>query len=358
MDLTCGGVCACRQDVIAAGGDLLVVASRTSHTLSAIVRLARRTGRHAEVAPGHVRITGPDLGGFVSVVSTELTVTEREEARATYVDRSLDGSALLGAGLAAPSLGELAARHDHADVLRLVADETTFWSAFQPIVDLRTGAVVAHEALLRGDIDGEVVGPARLFGAAGAAGWTHVLDRIGRETAIRDAAPWLGGGSLFINFLPTSIYRPELCLRSTEQVGRDHGVELGQLVFEVVEGQRIVDLDHLQRIFDHYRDLGCRVALDDVGAGYSSLTLLATLKPDVVKLDMALVQGLPAPENRAIVKAVVEMSHGLGATVVAEGIETEAQLEEVVALEADLGQGFLLGRPERRAEHQLDVAHV
>ncbi len=347
-DNSCGGVCACRQACGIGDGEALIIASATGHTVGEVARLARANGRAASVRGGFARITGDDLPGFAALAASTLSATETAEARATLIPADLDVDAAIAAGISAPTLRVLAARHEHADVLELVADELAFWSAYQPIVDLRTGDVVAHEALLRADHDGETVHPGRLFGAAEAAGWTHVLDRIGRETAIRHASSWLGTGSLFINFIPTSIYRPELCLRTTEQASHGAGIALDQLVFEVVEGHRIDDLDHLERIFDHYRDRGCRVALDDVGSGYASLNVLARLRPDVVKLDMELVQGLPEAGHRAIVKAIVDMSHGLGAIVVAEGIETAEQHHEVVELGCDLGQGWLLGRPERK----------
>jgi EAL domain-containing protein (putative c-di-GMP-specific phosphodiesterase class I) len=119
-------------------------------------------------------------------------------------------------------------------------------------------------------------------------------------------------------------------------------------VFEVVESHHIEDPSHLRGIVDHYRSQGCRIALDDVGAGYSSLSLVAALQPDVVKIDMALVQALPDAAPTAVIRALTEMSHGFGATVLGEGIETERQADALRRLGVDLGQGWLFGRPERR----------
>jgi len=144
-----------------------------------------------------------------------------------------------------------------------------------------------------------------------------------------------------------SIYRPQVCLASTEQVVHESGIDPSQLVFEVVESHAIADRGHLVAILDHYRSLGWRVALDDVGAGWSSLSLLAAVRPDVVKLDKALVQELPDEAARTVVAAVTDLAHRLGAVVVAEGVETERLAEEVTALGVDLGQGWLFGRPVR-----------
>jgi EAL domain-containing protein (putative c-di-GMP-specific phosphodiesterase class I) len=102
-------------------------------------------------------------------------------------------------------------------------------------------------------------------------------------------------------------------------------------------------------VLEHYRSLGWRVALDHVGAGWSSLPLLAAVRPDVVKLDKGLVQALPDDGARTVVRAVADMAHSLGAAVVAEGVETERLAEQVTGLGADLGQGWLFGRPVRPA---------
>jgi EAL domain-containing protein (putative c-di-GMP-specific phosphodiesterase class I) len=228
-----------------------------------------------------------------------------------------------------------------------VLAEAEFWSVYQPIVSLADRSVVAHEALLRGEVDGREVGGGDLFFVAEQAGWLHRLDRIGRESAVTGAVPWLGDDDLFINFNPTSIYRPQVCLASTERVVHETEIRPTQLVFEVVESHAIADRGHLVSILDHYRSLGWRVALDDVGAGWSSLSLLAAVRPDVVKLDKRLVQELPDDGARTVLKAVTDLAHQLGAVVVAEGVETERLADEVTALGADLGQGWLLGRPQR-----------
>jgi EAL domain-containing protein (putative c-di-GMP-specific phosphodiesterase class I) len=114
-----------------------------------------------------------------------------------------------------------------------------------------------------------------------------------------------------------------------------------------VESHAIADRGHLVSILDHYRSLGWRIALDDVRAGWSSLSLLAAVRPEVVKLDKALVQELPDDGARTVLKAVTELAHQQGAVVVAEGIETEQLADEVTALGADMGQGWLFGRPVR-----------
>jgi len=346
----CGGVCGCRQNWEVPGrASRVLLATSIGHVLPSVARIAKALGLTVYSSPRLVDVVddrgGRGLERLFQRLARELTSAETEAVRVA-VDPPSDGAALTARLLTAPTLAvELARRGVTVEVGVLA--EAEFWSVYQPIVSLADRSVVAHEALLRGVVDGREVGGGDLFFVAEQAGWLHRLDRIGRESAITGAVPWLGDDDLFVNFNPTSIYRPQVCLASTERAVHDAGIDPGQLVFEVVESHAIADRGHLVSILDHYRSLGWRVALDDVGAGWSSLSLLAAVRPEVVKLDKALIQELPDDGVRTVLRAVTDLAHQLGAVVVAEGVETERLAEEVAALGADLGQGWLFGRPER-----------
>lgn len=350
MSGACGGPCACKGTAATRVDGALVVSSSATHTLTTVAELAALHDAHVS-AEGRSRIvTCASPRTFVLELDAALTATERAEMRVALLPAALDvaeGGRVLDAAMSAMTVGALAARLRTEHIAALVDDPSNFHALFQPIVSLDSGEVVAHEALLRATDDRgvEVSAPA-LFGAAAAGNWTQVLDRIGRETAIRDASSWLGDGTLFINFVPTSIYRPELCLASTQRAAATHGVPFSQLVFEVVETHRTEDPGHLLTIVEHYREHGARVALDDVGAGYSSLTLVARIRPDIVKIDRELVQGLPHDGvTTAIVRAVTDLAHDIGAEVIAEGIETAEQADAARQLGIELGQGWHFGRP-------------
>jgi EAL domain-containing protein (putative c-di-GMP-specific phosphodiesterase class I) len=257
---------------------------------------------------------------------------------------------LLIAAMTAPTLEPSAARAAHADLLPLFDDEqAAFRSVYQPIVAMEPGhEVIGYEALLRAKGPHGLIMPDEMFGAAAEAGWLHLLDRIGRTSAMRGAAGWLESNLLFVNFIPTTIYRPEVCLRTTEQAVRQAGLRLGQVVFEVTESERIADIGHLSDVFAYYRAQGAKVALDDLGAGYSSLNTLVRLQPDVVKLDKEIVQGLPDRLSKAIISAVVDIAHSYGGLVLAECVESEDQADAARELGVDLAQGWLFGRPEDR----------
>ena len=119
-----------------------------------------------------------------------------------------------------------------------------------------------------------------------------------------------------------------------------------RLIFELTENEQITDYDHLRRIFEVYRSHSFRTALDDFGSGFSGLGLLAQFKPDVVKIDMSLIRGLDSDTRRhAVVGGVVELCRKLSTNVVAEGIETTAELSALREIGVSLFQGYLFSRP-------------
>jgi EAL domain-containing protein (putative c-di-GMP-specific phosphodiesterase class I) len=278
-------------------------------------------------------------------LARELTGAEAEAVR-VVADPPDDGVALTARLLSAPSLAVELARRGITVEIGVLTD-ADLWPVYQPIVSLADGAVVAHEALLRGRVDGREIGGGDLFFLAESAGWLDRLDRVAREAAIRGAAGWLGSADLYVNSAPAAVYRPQVCLAGTERAVHDSGLAPAQVVFEVVESHAITDRGHLLSVLEHHRSVGWRVALDDVGAGWSSLALVAAVRPDVVKLDKELVTRLPDPGPKAVVQAIISLAHGLGATVVAEGVESERLADEVTGLGADLGQGWWFGRPVR-----------
>ena len=326
-----------------------LLATSIGHVLPAVARTARTLGLTVETAPGMLEIVDPRGGRgmerLFQRLARELTGAETEAVRIA-TDLPDDDVARTVRLLGAPTLAvELARRGVTVEVSVLA--EAEFWSAYQPIVSLADRSIVAHEALLRGEVDGREVGGGDLFFVAESAGWLDRLDRIGRESAITGAAAWLADADLYVNSNPTAIYRPQVCLAGTEQVVHDTGMDPARLVIEVVESSVVADRGHLVSILEHFRSLGWRIALDDVGAGWSSLSLLAATRPEVVKLDKSLVQELPDDGARTVVRAVIELAHSLGAVVVAQGVETERLAEQVTELGADLGQGWLFGRPVR-----------
>ena len=219
--------------------------------------------------------------------------------------------------------------------------------AFQPIIHVPSGRPFAYEALVRG-LKGESaaeilakVSPENLYR----------FDQACRVKAIEQAAG-LGLGrqkdcKLSINFLPNAVYRASTCIRATLEATRTFDFPANLLMFEVTEGERIEDTEHLKSIFKEYERQGFTTAIDDFGSGYSGLNLLAEFQPAVLKLDMALTRGINQDSVRqAIVAGIVLVAERLGITLIAEGIETDEECQALSALGIDLMQGYLFARPE------------
>jgi EAL domain-containing protein (putative c-di-GMP-specific phosphodiesterase class I) len=221
--------------------------------------------------------------------------------------------------------------------------------AFQPIVDLRTGRPWAYEALVRGS-EGESAGSVL---AQVTAENRYAFDQQCRVAAIEGAvAAGLleTDARLSINFLPNAVYSPKACIQLTLRTAQATGLPTDRLMFEFTENEEMDDPGHVMNIVETYRQMGFTTALDDFGAGYAGLGLLARFQPDVIKLDMALLRGIDASEpRRLIVEAMVGLCRRLGVAVIAEGIETRGELDAVRAIGIELVQGYLLAKPAFRA---------
>ena len=217
-------------------------------------------------------------------------------------------------------------------------------SVFQPIVDMSSGATVAYEALSRGPEGSPLERPDALFAAAAAADRVTELDWLCRMTAARAAlAAGLGRHHrLFINCEPSALGEP--CPEHHKVIWQRALSEL-DLVFEITERALTDRPAELGAALAETRSVGCGVALDDLGADVRSLALLPLVEPDVIKLDLRLVQDRPSTDQAAIVSAVAAERERTGAAVLAEGIETEAHVAIARALGATLGQGWYWGRP-------------
>jgi len=232
---------------------------------------------------------------------------------------------------------------------------------FQPVFHAGTHALWGHECLMRGRAaDGRIIGPGQLLDWARQEHLIFMLDRVCRETHIENAARHLPGDSaILINFLPTAIYEPSFCLRTTRGAARRARLDASRVIFEVVESEQVTDMDHLRRIIDEYRDAGFRAALDDVGSGYAGLTLLAELSPDLIKIDRELVvKARTSKMHRIICNALTQIAHQSGKRCLAEGIETAREYEIMLDIGVDLVQGYYFGKPSPQPALTTDVPAI
>lgn len=215
--------------------------------------------------------------------------------------------------------------------------------AFQPIIDARLRRIHGYEALVRGR-NGESA--AAVIGAIDAKS-LYGFDQACRVIAIRTAMELGLDRRLTINFFPQAIYHPESCLRLTLEAAAKYGLPLDRITFEFTENQQVVDHGHLKSIIDTYRHHGFQTALDDFGAGFAGLSMLAEFQPDVLKLDRALVSHIDeSPARQAILAGIQMIAERLGLELVAEGVERIAEFRTLQDMGIRYFQGYLFAKPE------------
>ncbi len=210
----------------------------------------------------------------------------------------------------------------------------------QPVVDLKRGRVAGYEALSRFDGPPNAT-PDRWFDAAARLGKAVPLELrvIERGLAMRDALP--PETFLSLNVSPSTLLREE-AMSMLRRAGN-----LGRIVFELTEHERVADYAALKAAVGIVRAAGAVVAVDDAGAGYASLQHVLELRPQFVKLDRKLIEGVDTdPAKRAIVRMLGEFASRIDAWIIAEGIERAEELKALTELRVPLGQGYFLARPE------------
>jgi EAL domain-containing protein (putative c-di-GMP-specific phosphodiesterase class I) len=222
-----------------------------------------------------------------------------------------------------------------------VLDGRLLHSVFQPLVDLETGRVTAYEALARGPVGSPYEAPVALFPAAANVDRLGELDRLCQLTAIETvlAGQWHRDLTLFVNIEP-STWSDE-SLRFISQA-RDQGLSV---TVEITERDVAYDVSKLLRAVDGIRRVGGRIALDDVGANPASLALIPLIRPDVVKLDLTFVRTWSSGSVAETANAVRAYAEHTGAVIVAEGVESQADVDIARVLGATVAQGWHFGRP-------------
>lgn len=222
-------------------------------------------------------------------------------------------------------------------------------SVFQPIVEAKdTASVYGYEVLVRARRDGETVNTRRMFAIADSAHIMSQVDALAMQTAFATTAEMNIKKTVFVNCSPAHMHDPYTRVAEAAAYCRRLGLEPQNVVLEVTETERH-DRDHLRAFM-----LACRrheflVALDDLGSGYSSLTVLADLRPDVLKFDRDLVHSINTDPFRALIlNRLIEASRVLGLMTIVEGVETKAELAWAASNGATYVQGNFTGKPEAR----------
>ena len=226
---------------------------------------------------------------------------------------------------------------------------------FQPIYDLSNGKIYGHEALSRGPMNSPLFSPDPLFTLAQQTGNLHKLELLCREKALSKFAKLNLKGRLFLNVSASLLSSPDHQSGMTLAILKELGLDQKDIVIELSE-QHPYDHNGLPRSsVDHYRKMGFQVAIDDLGVGYSGLQLWSELQPDIVKVDKHFIQGIDKDEiKREFVRSILTIAQRLNCTLIAEGIETQQELDQLIEIGVTLGQGYYLGRP---TEHPAFSTH-
>jgi len=219
-------------------------------------------------------------------------------------------------------------------------------SLFQPIMDFETDSVVGYEALSRGPSDSPLHNPLILFDVARQAGTLDELDQLCRRIAIRTFVSSGLNGLLFLNAIPQGLMSKQYRAGLTLNALREFNLDAGRVVIELTEQHPTTDMQAMDSALEHYRGMGFQLAIDDLGAGYSSLKRWSELRPEFVKIDRHFIQNIDTDRaKQAFVHSIVTLADGLRCKLIAEGIESEAEFTVLEDLGIRYGQGFLFGRP-------------
>src|SRR5512135_2122017 len=247
----------------------------------------------------------------------------------------------LGAGSLAPHAGE------HARLpLREILDQRRLSALFQPIIDLDTGEFLGFEGLIRGPADSPLHSPVNLFGAAEQQGLQLELEMLSRQTVLETFAELKLPGNLFLNVSPETLTHPSFKNGQTLALLHRLGLDPERVIIEITENQPTFDFEGMRDALLHYRSMGFKIAIDDLGEGFSSLRLWSELRPEFIKIDMHFVQAVDRdPIKLQFLKSIQQIAESSGTQVIAEGVETEAELRVVKDIGIALGQGYFVARP-------------
>ncbi len=236
-------------------------------------------------------------------------------------------------------------RAELSSAITAVIEAGTLTPVYQPIVDLESGRVTGYEGLVRVPRESTFAHAGALFDAAEVAGRVHDLDRAALDIVLRGAHDLPDQVTLSVNVSPRTLESAEFSATAFLSILRRHGMPPGRVVLELTERESIRDPERLRLALRGVQNAGVRVAADDVGAGNAGLRLLSQFRFDVVKIDLSLVQRAGDDKTHSVLRSIVEMADRLGATTIAEGVETSGQLRTARRLGITAGQGYLLGRP-------------
>lgn len=229
-----------------------------------------------------------------------------------------------------------------------ILDNEEVHTLYQPIVSLQTGQCFGWEALARGPENSYFYSPVNLFHYADELDQSIRLETMCRRKALAKLMRLEPKNKLFLNLDPRSLDDSYLLNGKAFDQVLQNQLSPHNVVLEITEHHAITNYKSFQRTINQYRKMGYLIAVDDAGAGYSSLEAITAICPDFIKMDMSLIRNIDIdPVKQALLETFVNFAAKVKSKIIAEGIETESELEKLIALGVDYGQGFFLGKPEK-----------
>lgn len=245
----------------------------------------------------------------------------------------------------------------NAEEFYKILERKAIYPVFQPIVNLQTGEVAGYEALSRINKQDTNLMISDLFVIAEQMGCVWKLEKLCRNKALKAAADKPEKAKIFLNVDGNIIQDKSFIQGFTNRKAAKAGVPASDIVFEITERSDIENYQILQQIMNHYANQGYEIALDDVGAGYSGLNRVVNTSPNYLKADIELVRGIHKDKKKELMmKFLLQYCNETGVTLIAEGIETDAELECLYRLGVHYGQGYFLGRPNKGFESVSEEA--
>jgi EAL domain-containing protein (putative c-di-GMP-specific phosphodiesterase class I) len=230
--------------------------------------------------------------------------------------------------------------------LKKIIKHEEIYTLFHPIVKLPEYDIVGYEALSRGPGQGEFERPDKLFKIAYQSDLLIELERLCRKKALTAACNMKPEHALFLNVEPDSVNDPELRQVAASSLLIDSRLTPDRIVLEITERSAIMDFSAFRSVLEYFRALGFKIAIDDAGAGYATLQAIIELKPDFIKLDMSLIRDIDLDKvKQQLVKALSKFGQKTGVSMIAEGVETKAELKTLLEMNIDLAQGFVFAYP-------------
>jgi len=230
--------------------------------------------------------------------------------------------------------------------LNSILDNELITSLYQPIIDKFSGDIFAYEALSRGPSNSILHPPSQLFEAAQQHNLLNELDLLCRQKAVAGFVKKALPGKLFINVSPQSLLQHSHQKGKTLELLQRHGLEPNQVVIELTEHHPSHNEQSVLSALRYYQEMGFAIALDDLGAGYSSLRLWSQIKPEFVKIDRHFIESIDTDNTKQeFVRSFVELAESMQCKIIAEGVETLAEFEYLCKLKIDYFQGYYFSRP-------------